>query len=70
MSKMNLPNFANRVRGLYNIDFGVVPEVPASQWPSFRDDPVRFFICCDDPTRDALWRELQRRAEKYDRDDE
>lgn len=70
MSQMNLKNFDNRLRALYNIDYNRLPELHEADWPSFRDNPVRYFIICDDTTRAAIWREVQHRCLKWDREEE
>lgn len=67
MIQMNMPNFHNRLRALFNIDYNRLPEMPEDLWPRFRDDPVRFFISCDDEMRDTIWREVQRRCAKWDK---
>jgi len=67
MSEMNLPNFDNRLRALFNIDYNRLPELPEHMWPAFRDNPVRFWVTCDDHLRDAIWREIQHRCNNYDK---
>lgn len=64
MSEMNLKNFDNRIRALFNIDYNRLPEMPERAWPSFRDNPVHFWVTCDDDMRDAIWREIQHRCMK------
>lgn len=70
MSQMNLKNFDNRLRALYNIDYNRLPELPEVDWPRFRDNPVGFWITCDDDIRTAIWRELQHRCVKWDKEEE
>lgn len=52
---MELAEFHNTIRKLYNVDHHVIPWMSDADWPKFRDDPVRFFIRADDATADRLW---------------
>lgn len=52
---MELQDFHNTVRKLFNVDHSAVPWMSEDDWPKFRDDPVRFFIKADDETADRLW---------------
>jgi hypothetical protein len=56
---MTQAEFSNTLRKLFNLDHSDVPFLSATQWPKFRDDPVRFFIKADDETLDRLWTRLQ-----------
>ena len=67
---MNLKNFDNRLRALWNIDYNRVPELSETQWVKFRDNPPLFWVTCDDDTREVIWREVQHRCVKWDRDTE
>jgi hypothetical protein len=53
--------FLNRLRSLFNIDSAQLPELSASEWPRFRDDPVKFLMRAGDAQTDAIWREVERR---------
>ena len=66
MSAMNMKNFDNRLRALYNIDSYRLPELPEHRWIAFRDDPVGFWLRCEDTMREAIWREIEHRCRKYD----
>ena len=67
MAEINLANFDNRLRALYNIDYNRLPELPEHKWPEFRNNPVRFWITCDDDMREVIWREVQHRCQKWDK---
>jgi hypothetical protein len=64
---VDLHSFDNRLRSLFNIDYNRLPEMSESQWSNFRDNPVHFWITCDDSMRDAIWREVQHRCIKHDK---
>jgi len=66
---MKQHSFDNRLRALFNIDYNRLPELSNDQWVRFRNDPVRFWITCDDPTRSILWREVQHRCIAWDREE-
>ena len=68
MSEMNMRNFTNRLRALWNIDYNRLPEMPEDEWPHFRDAPHRYFAHCSDDMQKAIWREVQHRCEKWDVD--
>ena len=54
--------FLNRVRSLFNIDGDLLADVlsPEEQ-RKFMDDPVRYFMRCDDERAAAIWREVEKR---------
>ncbi len=52
--------FHNGLRVLLNIDASEFPG-PAEDWPTFRDNPWRYFIGCNDETARALWEIIERR---------
>jgi hypothetical protein len=64
---MNQASFDNRLRALFNIDGNRLPEFSDDQYIRFRQDPVRFWLVCDDPTRAIIWREVQHRCIAWDK---
>jgi len=58
---MTQREFMNRLRGLYNIDADLLPELSEDDWPKFRDNPPRFLMGASDAQADAIWREAERR---------
>lgn len=58
---MEMHEFLNRVRSLYNIDRHLLPELDDMQWISFRDDPPRYTINTDKVQKEAIWREVEKR---------
>ena len=36
---------------------------PSLDWPAFRDDPHAFFVRCDTPTADAIWKAVEKRMD-------
>ena len=57
-------SFLNHVRGLFNIDGFLLPELTQEQQRQFVSDPVRYFIRTDRTQSDAIWRELAARQNK------
>jgi len=53
--------FLNRIRSLYCIDYGRLPELTAEQWERFQQNPPRYLIGADDKQAAAIWREVERR---------
>jgi hypothetical protein len=53
--------FHARLRSLLNIDYDDVPWMSVGDWTSFREDPFRFFIRCDDETAEKIWQLVERR---------
>lgn len=67
---MSFHEFHNGIRILLNIDkweldeAGVdLPMTGKRSWQEFRDDPWRFFICCDTPTAMKIWSIVERRQQ-------
>ncbi len=58
---MNLHDFLNRVRSIYNIDGCLLPELTEEQQREFIKNPTRYFINTDYPQQKAIWREVERR---------
>lgn len=58
---ISLPEFDNHLRALYNIDAFRLPEFNDDTWVKFRDNPVHFWLTCDDTQRSIIWREVQHR---------
>ena len=58
---INLSDFLNRVRSLYNIDGFKLPELTASQQSEFVRDPPRYFINTDFEQQRAIFREVEKR---------
>ena len=56
--------FLNRLRSLHNIDGDQLPELEGYDWISFRDDPPRYFMRCNDTQAAAIWREVERRQRR------
>ena len=56
--------FLNRLRRLHNIDGDQLPELEGYDWISFRDDPPRYFMRCNDTQAAAIWREVERRQSR------
>lgn len=71
MTQMNLPNFLNRVRGLFNINGWLLEDaLTHEQQVEFVRDPPRYFInLADAEQQRAIWRELQKRAQAWDTDE-
>ena len=36
-------------------------DCPGLDWPAFRDHPHEFFLRCDDPTSDSIWKAVEKR---------
>jgi hypothetical protein len=53
--------FLNRIRGLFNIDGYLLPELGKDQQLQFLRDPVRFFLNADEAQSDAIMREVESR---------
>ena len=53
--------FLNMLRSLYNIDHHNLPELDDHEWPSFRDDPPRYFMKTDHTQQRAIYREVMKR---------
>jgi Bacterial RNA polymerase, alpha chain C terminal domain len=68
MTPMNLNNFINRVRGLFNIDGMLLADtLSREQQSEFCRDPVHYLINkADKPQLESIWRELQKRATPWD----
>ena len=56
-----LAAFLNCLRSLHNIDGDQLPELEGYDWISFRDDPPRYFMRCNDTQAAAIWREVEKR---------
>jgi hypothetical protein len=56
-----IEQFINMVRGLYNIDRRLLPELSEGQWHSFRTDPARYLIHADEIKAVAIFREVMKR---------
>lgn len=64
---MNMQNFINRAKALYNIDGYKLADVLDDEHQArFVRDPVGYFFACDDRTRARIWEEVQKRAKPYD----
>ena len=62
---MTLREFHNGLRLLRSIDFHEIEyAMTREQWPSFRADPYKFFIICDDDTAAAIWAVMEARTKK------
>lgn len=61
---MNLRDFHNGIRVLFNIDAHDFTEagLEMRHWPTFRDDPVGFFLRADDETADKLFAIVEKRT--------
>ncbi len=58
--------FHNGMRVLLNIDAAEFPG-PVEDWASFRDNPWRYFIGCNDHVAHALWEIIKRRNDDSQR---
>ena len=57
---MTLGEFHNGIRVLHNIDSADLGDPP--WWEKFRDDPVDFFIRCDDERCELIWQAMLKRG--------
>ena len=53
--------FLNRIRSLHSIDRDQLPELSEKQWLQYCSNPAVFLIRADDPTAEAIWREVEKR---------
>lgn len=53
--------FTNMVRGLFNIDGYLLPELSDEHQREFVRDPVRYFIGTDKAQQNAIFREVMKR---------
>lgn len=53
--------FRNRVRSLFNINGGLLPELTPEHQLEFVRDPARYYINTSYEEAKAIWREVQRR---------
>jgi hypothetical protein len=60
---MTRHQFVNRLRSLYNIEHGSLPELTPSQWLEFRANPCRYLIDTDKRQAIAIVREIEHRQE-------
>jgi len=67
MTQMNLSNFSNRLKSLFNIDGYMLPELSDTQIERFFENPVKFFITCDDKTQALIWQLIHKRCTPYDK---
>jgi hypothetical protein len=58
---MNLPDFHNRLRSLFNIDGDLLPELSRDEQAKFVRDPVAFFLQANGVQTTAIWREIEKR---------
>lgn len=58
---MTKQEFLNRIRSLHNIDGWDLPELTDAEKRKFIQNPVLYFIRCDDAQSDAIWREVEKR---------
>ena len=61
VDRMEKRAFMNRIRGLFNIDGDLLPELTREQQLKFLRDPVRFFLDAEGVQSDAIMREIEAR---------
>ena len=66
---MNMHDFDNRLRSLFNIDAWELPALPNINWDEFLKNPVIFFLHAKTDAREAIWNMVQHRCRKYDKGD-
>jgi hypothetical protein len=57
--------FHNNLRILPGIDRHEVVWMDDAQWAAFRDNPVRFFLKCDDEQLDLIWSVIVARQPRW-----
>ena len=55
---MDCAEFHDLLAALRFIDLPDLPGFDPILWRKFRDDPVRFFVACDDASRALIWQAL------------
>lgn len=58
---MDAEEFRDRMAGLLFLDRDDLPGLDLILWRKFCDDPLRFFVRCDDLCRAMIWDALEKK---------